>query len=657
MNFLPMTHTHILRYTSARALMVLLTALLAVSAVPSWAQAPAEQSDTRRVVAVIPRDAPPTYFLDSKTGKAAGFAVDVMNVIAKPAGLQVEYVFADDWTSIINKVMRGEADLALSLGITEEREKYLAFTDPLEVFPVSFFVRATHPGLDAVPGIHTVGVIRGSVALERLKNRPDMNPVLYESFVQGLFDLLAGKIEAFACPEPTLLQLARDSGVEERIKVVDRPIAEVKRAIAVRPEDRALLDRLNKAIAGFVGSPAYQRVYTRWYGKPTPYWTSVRILVVSVVTILLMTAAMAAWRYTSLLRLNRDLSRTITQWKKTEEELRDSEDRFRSIFNKANDGIIVTDILTKEIVIGNKTICSMLGYTESELPTIRVADMHPVDTLPFILADFDRAASIENSTRHNIPVKRKDRSVFYVDISASRLKFGGRFCLIGIFRDITERKRAEQVLLDSEKKLRDITSTLGEGVYVLDDKANLAFMNPEAERLLGWSEAELCGRNFHDTVHYRKPDGTALSLEECPMHTSIRTGDRYTAHDEVFVRKDGTVFPISVVSVPLMEKNKVVSTVAAFRDISDLKQAERERQDLIAQLQKALAEIKTLQGIIPICSYCKKIRDDEGSWTQLEAYITMHTDAMLSHGMCSDCAKKMYPQYYKEDDCRSTEDG
>ena len=72
---------------------------------------------------------------------------------------------------------------------------------------------------------------------------------------------------------------------------------------------------------------------------------------------------------------------------------------------------------------------------------------------------------------------------------------------------------------------------------------------------------------------------------------------------------------------------------------------------------RALAEIKTLQGIIPICSYCKKIRDDEGSWTQLEAYITMHTDAMLSHGMCSDCAKKMYPQYYKEDDCRSTEDG
>lgn len=70
--------------------------------------------------------------------------------------------------------------------------------------------------------------------------------------------------------------------------------------------------------------------------------------------------------------------------------------------------------------------------------------------------------------------------------------------------------------------------------------------------------------------------------------------------------------------------------------------AERER--LITDLQKALAEIKTLHGILPICSYCKKIRDDKGAWKQLEAYISEHTDALFSHGICSECFEKTYPE-------------
>jgi YesN/AraC family two-component response regulator len=74
---------------------------------------------------------------------------------------------------------------------------------------------------------------------------------------------------------------------------------------------------------------------------------------------------------------------------------------------------------------------------------------------------------------------------------------------------------------------------------------------------------------------------------------------------------------------------------------------QQERDNLIAELQKALAAIKTLHGILPICSSCKKIRDDKGAWTQMEAYITEHTDAEFSHGICSECAQKLYPEYFK----------
>lgn len=84
------------------------------------------------------------------------------------------------------------------------------------------------------------------------------------------------------------------------------------------------------------------------------------------------------------------------------------------------------------------------------------------------------------------------------------------------------------------------------------------------------------------------------------------------------------------------------------REITERKRIEAEEKKLISELQEALATIRTLHGILPICSYCKKIRDDKGSWNQLEAYISEHTDAKFSHGLCSECEKKLYSKYRKE---------
>ncbi len=76
-------------------------------------------------------------------------------------------------------------------------------------------------------------------------------------------------------------------------------------------------------------------------------------------------------------------------------------------------------------------------------------------------------------------------------------------------------------------------------------------------------------------------------------------------------------------------------------------EAEDERERLIARLQKALAEVRTLSGLLPICSSCKKIRDDEGYWTEVEIYILEHSDADFTHGLCPDCAERLYPGFYK----------
>ena len=77
-----------------------------------------------------------------------------------------------------------------------------------------------------------------------------------------------------------------------------------------------------------------------------------------------------------------------------------------------------------------------------------------------------------------------------------------------------------------------------------------------------------------------------------------------------------------------------------FRDISERKNAEREREGLIRELQAALADVRTLRGLIPICAWCKKIRNDRGYWEQLEFYLKNHSEASFTHGMCPDCARE-----------------
>lgn len=83
-------------------------------------------------------------------------------------------------------------------------------------------------------------------------------------------------------------------------------------------------------------------------------------------------------------------------------------------------------------------------------------------------------------------------------------------------------------------------------------------------------------------------------------------------------------------------------------EIEDRKRTEAEKVQLIDQLQKAMQEVKVLSGFLPICASCKKIRDDTGYWRQIEEYISTHSNALFSHGICPECTKKLYPEFHEE---------
>ena len=161
-----------------------------------------------------------------------------------------------------------------------------------------------------------------------------------------------------------------------------------------------------------------------------------------------------------------------------------------------------------------------------------------------------------------------------------------------------ERRLALEALRTNEKLLKGITSSLGEGLYVLNAAGDLIFMNPEAERLLGWTEAELLGKNVHNIIHPQNADSTPLAEADCGVLGALRNGSVYRTDNEIFVRKDGSLIPVSCIASAIMENGKAIAAVAAFQNISQRKQAE---QDLL-ESRKQLRELS---------SYLQTVREEE----------------------------------------------
>ena len=186
-----------------------------------------------------------------------------------------------------------------------------------------------------------------------------------------------------------------------------------------------------------------------------------------------------------------------------------------------------------------------------------------------------------------------------------------------------------------------IDSTVG-GIVITNLEGRITYVNPAFLRIFEYAEkSEVLGIHAADFFDSKE----IKSLADVRTIIDLSSG---TTEEFVVVRKDGTTFHVEVSSSSVTDSSgNIVGRMASFVDISRRKQTEAEREDLVFELQRALAKIKTLRGLVPICASCKKIRDDKGYWHQLEVYIHNHTDAEFSHSLCPDCVELLYPDLRK----------
>ena len=162
-------------------------------------------------------------------------------------------------------------------------------------------------------------------------------------------------------------------------------------------------------------------------------------------------------------------------------------------------------------------------------------------------------------------------------------------------------------------------------------------LSPAWERTLGFTRQELQSKPMFEFVH---PEDRERTLEQ---NRRVRSGGQALAFENRYLCKDGSYRWLLWNATADLD-HQVIYGVA--RDITERKRREQEREHLVQELQAALAEVKELQEILPICAYCKSIRDDENYWQSVETYISRHTNTRFSHGICPTCYKNaVEPQF------------
>ena len=302
----------------------------------------------------------------------------------------------------------------------------------------------------------------------------------------------------------------------------------------------------------------------------------------------------------------------ITERHQAEEALRESEERYRTVFEGASEGIVVVDLQTNALRYANPALCTMLGHTTQEMLQMTVAGIHPPDQLDEIMAEF--GTHIEGRKRRSeaIPCLRADGSMIFADITTAQALIDGRPCLMGFFTDVTERTRAERALHDSERRYRQLVENLTEGIAALDQEGRITFVNEAFVNIVGDTEEMLLGSDFF---------GSTVPMQKEQFRQAFLSANAPRGYYEAnFQRRDEQVVNLSIQGSPILDdQDNQVGILVVINDITLRRQAEeslraahrrlmsaseRERRDLARSLhdslgQQAVAMRLGIEALVP----------------------------------------------------------
>nr|WP_321513057.1 transporter substrate-binding domain-containing protein [uncultured Pseudodesulfovibrio sp.] len=406
--------------------------------------------------AAVLTDFPPLYTTNS-TGEPDGFALDVLKAVSAETKITYDLLVVQNWAEALEAVSSGRADFIPGIGITEPNKQKFIYTDVMETVSISCFVRSESTDIKNISDLagHRVAFIEKTAPQAMLSTRPDVILMPLSSIDEALFSLLSGKSDAIIFPESFLWRTARKIGVDNRIKVVGPPLMEVKRGYLLRKDNTELRDRLNKALNSYVASPAFNKVYLKWRGSPTPYWTIHKVASAGLILLVVIVIEFSLWRWRSVSKLNKRLKQSIADQARTQALLKASESQLNRAQELSSLGSLERNLIT-DVGHWSAGLYKVLGFPQTkEAPSTEEFRQcfHPDDLKEYrrkANAVSPEAPSFFIEFRFRQPGKGTYRTAAGV-FSYEFADDGTPIKRIGAIQDITRQKQIEAQLIEAKE--------------------------------------------------------------------------------------------------------------------------------------------------------------------------------------------------------------
>lgn len=325
-----------------------------------------------------------------------------------------------------------------------------------------------------------------------------------------------------------------------------------------------------------------------------------------------------------------------------------AEERMRSVVTHVLDGIISIDD-QRIIATFNPAAEKIFGYKASEVIGRNVKVLMPApyhDEHDGYIANYLRTGQAKIiGTGREVVGRRKDGTIFPMDLAISEIRLGKARHFTGIVRDITERKRVEGVLRQREEFARRLIESSQDCITVLDLEGRLLSMNRGGQLLLEiadltpmlnqswidlWEDAD------RDTVREAMAQAVAGGVGRFESYHPTTTGKPKWCDVVIspVCGNDDRVEWLIAICRDVTERMQSVANIRMLYEELEQRVVERARE-----LQEALDDVRRLQEMLPICAWCKKVRDDENYWHMVESYIMAHSEVRFTQGKCPDCLK------------------
>jgi PAS domain S-box-containing protein len=344
------------------------------------------------------------------------------------------------------------------------------------------------------------------------------------------------------------------------------------------------------------------------------------------------------------------VARDITERKHMETRIHEAEKRYHALFDRAPFGIIVIDAENATIVEFNEVAHEQLGYSREEFTKLRIFDFIAAET-PDETKDRIEKVLREGNDQFETKHRTKNGEIRDVVVTVQAIELSGKTFLHSIYRDVTEAKKVDDALMESEAKYRQLVELAQEGVWALDNDSRTVFVNPRMAKMLGYSESEMIGKNL--VAFLGKPDSDLAmhNLEGCKL-------DNQGQCEFEFIQKDGTHMYANIAASSIQDDTgNYIGTLALVADITERKKIEvnlKESRDKLEMMNEKLGVVGSLtrhdvrNKLSTVTGYAYILKKKHGNQADIVDGLSKMEQAVAESVKIFDFAK-MYEQLGVED--------